>query len=249
MTALPASPARPQGNADARLRADPLTTVLDALEHADCGVRGWYADCPVCRKRRKLGFTERENSSIALRCFYGCEAERVLDALGLRWADLYEAPPLPAMVPGDPQADRRLAGLRRNDRTAYAVYREIEAHALNGPRARPSQQRIADRLGLWRETVNRACARLRDAEVLRWKQDKARGSLWRHNVYELRATWTRPLERALGTLSRRFTERAPRRKADLSVIEGPGVYDFAAVAPRVYNSAAISARQPIAGPP
>jgi Crp-like helix-turn-helix domain len=214
----------------------PEARVHEALERHGYRVYGVgrYADCPVCRKRRKLGVRERDDGSVAVRCFYGCQTASVLAALDLKWADLYEAPTLPTVVPGDPNVDRRLAELRRSEPTAYAVYKDIEAHALGGPQAHPSQQRIADRLGLWRETVNRACAHLRDAGVLSWQQKKARGAPFRHNVYELLCTWTGPLHRALRKLSTPREARETGRRIHLSVIRSDGgslVCDFSAVKP------------------
>lgn len=85
---------------------------------------------------------------------------------------------------------------READPVAAAVYDALEAHARFRPSVRVTQDRIADELGLRRETVNRACARLRDDGRVSWDQERAPGSRWRHNVYRLLCDWVRPPRRS-----------------------------------------------------
>jgi DNA-binding IclR family transcriptional regulator len=73
----------------------------------------------------------------------------------------------------------------------------IHAHAFNAPISWPSQQLVADLLGIQRETVNRACAWLRRHGFLDWHQERSPGRPWRHNVYRLLCTWVRPYRKTL----------------------------------------------------
>lgn len=76
--------------------ADPLDVVWAALEARDCRPRGerWKvtAHCPAHPDRRpSLSVAEGADRRVLVSCFAGCEPEAVIDALGLRWPDLFPA--------------------------------------------------------------------------------------------------------------------------------------------------------------
>jgi hypothetical protein len=73
---------------------DPLKVFTDALEARGCSWRGhpWkgVAQCPAHEDRSpSLSFAEGVDGRVVLYCFAGCEAEDVVRALGLAWADLF----------------------------------------------------------------------------------------------------------------------------------------------------------------
>lgn len=50
----------------------------------------WFARCPVHPdKRASLALREADAGKLLVRCYAGCATSDVLDALGLRFADLY----------------------------------------------------------------------------------------------------------------------------------------------------------------
>jgi hypothetical protein len=182
--------------------------VLDALERAGSRIRGrngrWMANCPAHDDRNpSLSIMEFRDGNLWVNCFAGCETEAVLDKLGLRFADLFARPEPrfgPDMVPGRELPPEWAREIRRVE---FAVLDVLHEHAFNGPTCKPSQALIAaelrDKHG-WhttRETVNRACAWLRDHGWLEWTQERAPGAKWRHNVYRLLCAWVRPLRKRL----------------------------------------------------
>lgn len=202
--ALPVRPA-PPFRGGAAVNGDPAQTVLDALERAGSKVRGragrWMARCPAHDDRNpSLSIMEFGDGNVWGNCFAGCETEAVLDRLGLRFPDLF-ARRLPAaagpnVVPGKELPPEWAREIRRVE---FAVLDVLLEHAFNGPTCKPSQALIAaelrDKHG-WhttRETVNRACAWLRQYGFIDWHQERAPGAKWRHNVYRLQCTWVRPL--------------------------------------------------------
>jgi hypothetical protein len=220
------------------LPADPERTVLEALERAGSRIRGRYADCPLCGKRRKLGFRPmRDDGSVRLHCFGGCDTDDVLERLGLEMRDLFaERWERPEVIEGLAWPDRR------RDPSAYRILKVIHDHCLNGPdRAFPSEQTIADRAGLCRRTVVRAKARLREGGYLDWHYERRRGALWRHCVYRIFVTWTRPLISALKRLGG-GTEPA------LSNIVGQGGAVSSEFAQEVFDFGSARAWTPRAGP-
>lgn len=65
--------------------AEPLLQRLEAVQKSG---KGWRARCPACGGRsRKLSVTELDGR-VLLYCFGGCRAIEVLEAVGLRWADV-----------------------------------------------------------------------------------------------------------------------------------------------------------------
>jgi len=68
--------------------AEKVLARLDRIREVKLG--DWYACCPAHDdKTPSLHITERENGIVLLHCFAGCSAQAVLDAVGLRWGDLY----------------------------------------------------------------------------------------------------------------------------------------------------------------
>lgn len=66
--------------------AEPL---LQRLEMVKAYGAGWRARCPACGgKSQKLAITETAGK-VLLHCFAGCRGDDVLEAVGLRWGDLY----------------------------------------------------------------------------------------------------------------------------------------------------------------
>ena len=102
----------------------PEAVVHDALERFGSRIRGRYADCSVCGRRRKLGVLEMRDGSIWLHCFKGCESKDVIAVLGLEWQDLFEHRFTPERIQGR-DVDRERA--RRDDAITVAVYEAIES--------------------------------------------------------------------------------------------------------------------------
>jgi putative DNA primase/helicase len=72
----------------------PVARVLDALERMGCSPRktagGWQARCPAHDDLRpSLSLNEGRDGRALLKCWAGCETNAVLQALGLRWTDLF----------------------------------------------------------------------------------------------------------------------------------------------------------------
>jgi hypothetical protein len=66
--------------------AQPL---LDRLERVRSHGRGWMARCPAHKDQGpSLSITETSDK-VLVHCFAGCHPQAVLDAVGLRWADLF----------------------------------------------------------------------------------------------------------------------------------------------------------------
>lgn len=63
--------------------------LLQRLEQVKAYGQGWRARCPSCGgKSQKLSITEA-TGKVLVHCFAGCRGDEVLEAVGLRWADLY----------------------------------------------------------------------------------------------------------------------------------------------------------------
>jgi hypothetical protein len=73
-----------------------LFNVLSALDERDCRPRGnrqrgWQALCPAHDDRHpSLHVAEGDDGRALLICYAGCSTEQILDALALRWQDLFE---------------------------------------------------------------------------------------------------------------------------------------------------------------
>jgi hypothetical protein len=74
---------------------DPLRRMHDALDQAGCKPTGpvhkFRAYCPAHggENPEALAVTEGVDGRAVMYCFRGCEAQAVLDALGLRWTDTF----------------------------------------------------------------------------------------------------------------------------------------------------------------
>jgi hypothetical protein len=71
-----------------------VARVVSALERAACEPRrtprGWQARCPGHEDRHpSLAVAIGRDGRVLIRCWSGCTTVRVLDALGLRWSDLF----------------------------------------------------------------------------------------------------------------------------------------------------------------
>jgi DNA-binding transcriptional MocR family regulator len=90
------------------------------------------------------------------------------------------------------------------------VYRAIAAYAFDESEAWPSQERVADDLGICREQVNRAVRRLEEAGWLEITERRRGRKGWWHNVYALLAPF-------VSFAAQRITKRAHSRTAPISV--------------------------------
>lgn len=83
------------GAREAQNETDPMRRMWDALDAAGCGPHGpnhqFRANCPAHdgNSGRSLNVGEGSDGRVLLRCAVGCEARAIVDALGLRWADLF----------------------------------------------------------------------------------------------------------------------------------------------------------------
>ena len=67
-----------------------LDTVLAALPEPRLVSGQYVCRCPVhADERPSLGIRELADGKVLLRCYAGCRTTDVLDALGLRWKDLF----------------------------------------------------------------------------------------------------------------------------------------------------------------
>jgi 5S rRNA maturation endonuclease (ribonuclease M5) len=99
----------------------PLRKTLDALDVVRENGNGWEAKCPAHDDSTpSLSVTEKTSGEVLLNCFAGCDAEAVLDAAGLEWADLYPddgngAATATPQEPAEPDAE----GVPREDVKAW----------------------------------------------------------------------------------------------------------------------------------
>src|SRR5690606_18985346 len=85
--------------------AGPLGLVLDRLDNVRRSGRGFTAKCPAHADRTaSLSLAEGRDGRALLHCFAGCSALDVVQALGLRLADLYAE----RLSPLDPTQRREL---------------------------------------------------------------------------------------------------------------------------------------------
>jgi biotin operon repressor len=100
-------------------------------------------------------------------------------------------------------------GLATCSPSAQRVYHAIGAYAFGEAEAWPSQDRIAEDLGVSREHVNRMVRELREAGCLtvdkRWGR---RG--WLHNVYQLLEPWGPATQRFIRSIVSRAKRRVKR---------------------------------------
>lgn len=85
------APELPLGERKFHVEHASADALLQRLEGVQKSGNGWRARCPACNSRdHRLSVTVGEKW-VRPHCFGGCDAETVLAAVGLRWADL--APP------------------------------------------------------------------------------------------------------------------------------------------------------------
>lgn len=70
------------------MRISNLLTHLSGVRSAG---RGWIARCPSHEDGSpSLSIAQGHNGKVLLKCHAGCPTEDVLNAMGLRWSDLFE---------------------------------------------------------------------------------------------------------------------------------------------------------------
>lgn len=71
-----------------------IERLLNSLEGVrETGKNRWLAKCPAHDDRSpSLSLRETDDGRVLLHCFAGCDAEPILDALGLTFSDLYPEP-------------------------------------------------------------------------------------------------------------------------------------------------------------
>lgn len=68
----------------------PIATVLARLPAAKRVSGQYVTKCPVHEdKRPSLGIRELRDGKVLVRCYAGCSTAHVLEALGLKWGDLF----------------------------------------------------------------------------------------------------------------------------------------------------------------
>ena len=69
----------------------PIEVILPRLDNKKSYREGWRADCPARqhKSRNTLWISERDDGSIGMHCFAGCEPLEVLHAIGLELRDLF----------------------------------------------------------------------------------------------------------------------------------------------------------------
>jgi hypothetical protein len=79
--------------------SNPIATLLERLDGAGAkprkSGRGWLCRCPAHEDRSaSLSVAEGDDGRALLRCFAGCSAAAVVEALGITLADLFEQKPV-----------------------------------------------------------------------------------------------------------------------------------------------------------
>ena len=89
-----------------------VNKILERLEtHRKTSANQWVAVCPSHNDRSpSLHVREKEDGRILIHCKAGCGANEVLDALGLRYSDLF------------PDTDENYRGFKRIDRGVLDDY-------------------------------------------------------------------------------------------------------------------------------
>lgn len=106
---------------------DPLQVVYDALETHGCNPTGetwkFKARCPAHEDRTpSLYVDEGADGRVLLRCFVGCTARQIVDALNLRMADLFPD--------GHRKAPRRPPAITRAPAPVEALLRALTRAGL-----------------------------------------------------------------------------------------------------------------------
>src|SRR5436190_6555958 len=67
-----------------------LNELLSHLSGVKRGWKGYAAKCPAHNDNlQSLALTE-SNGRLLIKCFAGCETKQVIDAIGIRWTDLFD---------------------------------------------------------------------------------------------------------------------------------------------------------------
>lgn len=84
----------------------PSARLVDRLSDVRPAGRGqWRARCPSCSARTSLSVREVDGGRLLVHCHAGCAASEVLEAIGLRLSDLFDAPVADRIGP-IPSSDR-----------------------------------------------------------------------------------------------------------------------------------------------
>ena len=93
------------------------------------GLRRWMAKCPAHDdKKPTLSVAEAANGTILLKCWAGCPALDIVEAVGLTLGDLFPTRDLRKLTKAEAADVRMLA--KRNDVEACAYTLEIESHVV-----------------------------------------------------------------------------------------------------------------------
>ena len=130
----------------------PVTLVLERLHGVHRTRRGWRALCPSHSDHHpSLDVSEGHDGRALLTCRAGCRTLDVLDALGLRWSDLFVAGSAPARqraLRASDQARRDVLAEARRRLTAEDLdqYADADAFKVCDRTVREARQ-IATQLG------------------------------------------------------------------------------------------------------
>ena len=158
--------ANPLGKRNLHVQIATVDTLLQRLEGVQASGSGWRARCPSCGgKSRKLSITE-SCGKILLHCF-GCnDAEGVLAAIGLTWADLHPPRTWPASAEERKQARRAIRECGWSSALAVLQTEATVLHmaALTLSDGTPLPNDDSDRLAL-------ACIRIERAALVLVERD------------------------------------------------------------------------------
>lgn len=80
-----------------------VDVLLQRLDRVQRSGNGWRSRCPACGGSSQKVSIAQADDRILLHCFGGCRPDEVLDAVGLRWADIMP----PRHWPASPEEQRR----------------------------------------------------------------------------------------------------------------------------------------------
>lgn len=151
-----------------------VDVLLDRLESVRRVGRGWRARCPCCggHRRDHLSITEADDGRVLLHAFCGCPALDVVQAVGLRLADLFPVP-----LPAESPQERKAAWLAAREAGWRAALKLLDDEAF-------IVQRAADHVVLTEAPMsaedmarlNLACSRIEQARTV--LADPWRGRPW-----------------------------------------------------------------------
>ena len=106
----------------------PIDKVLDHFTGVESNGSGWKSLCPAHDDENpSLSIDVRDNGRVLLYCHAGCPTDRILDAAGLDWSDLY---PEGESFPSNRRKSRELTSfdLDFRHRVYSTLLRELELH-------------------------------------------------------------------------------------------------------------------------